>query len=219
MEQTIKRWNDLKITQGRFEFNCGGDSMGDTQMYFKSSLYEDEFEDAELANYFEDAVYKKVEFYEASDGHYMGEAGNVFITLNDDGNDFDYNKSAQSEWCNTIEGEMLCEVTEDEANFLNEYIAGMSFTGWNGNQSDYKKDFILTDEHEVLIDELHTKFADCANDFEPEAEGESDGENTSYNTSQDDGSEPQVTIIEQDGKHYVKLFVACSMYQYTDAND
>lgn len=218
MQDIIEKWKELKIVQGDFRFNCGGDSMGDTETWFENESGE-EFQDSDLGSYFENEVYNHVQFYEASDGHYMGESGNVYITLNDEGDDFEYTKSAQSEWCERYSGEIECEVTEEEAKFLTEYIGAMSQTNWNGKQTDYKKDFILTDEHEQMIEGLHTKFEDSANEWQPEdMKGEFVEDSTTYNTAEDEG-EVELTLTEREGKHFVKLYVGCEVYEYTDAED
>jgi hypothetical protein len=219
MEQIIKDWKKAGIIRAEFRFTCGGDSMGDTELVFfngSDTQVEDEFG---FTSYFEDEVYKHVSFYEASDGHYMGESGVVHIELNDEDDDFEYIKSAQSEWSNTYSDEMLCEITTKEAEFLTEYVAGMSNSDWNGGRIDYKKDFILTDEIEKMVDELHQKFAECSNEFEPETDGEISSDSIQYNTMQEDGNEPNIVFINTDDKVYVKLFVSCQVYEYTDAVD
>ena len=34
MEDIIKKWKEAKISYANFEFNCGGDSMNDTDLIF-----------------------------------------------------------------------------------------------------------------------------------------------------------------------------------------
>jgi hypothetical protein len=218
MKETIEHWKKSKIAYAEFQFSCGGDSMNDTEIVFFDAEGNEVADEHSLAGYFEDEVYKEVNFYEASDGHYIGESGVVRIELNDEGDDFYYIKSAQSEWSERYSGEMLCEVTKEEVEFLNEYIGGMSDANWNGRQTDYKKDFILKPEHEKMVEELHEKFQDCANDFVPETKGEMSGDSTQYNTAEDEG-EMGVEFVEQEGKTFVKLYVICEVYEYTDAED
>jgi hypothetical protein len=218
MEKIIQDWKKSKIAYAEFQFSCGGDSMNDTDLVFFDSEGNKVADEHDLTGYFEDEVYKHIDFYEASDGHYMGENGVVHIELNDEGDDFEYTKSAQSEWCERYSGEMLCEVTKEEVEFLNEYISGMSDASWNGRQTDYKKDFILKPEHEEMVEELHEKFQDCANGFAPETKGEMTDEPTQYNTAEDEG-EMGVEFVEQEGKTFVKLYVNCEVYEYTDADN
>ena len=97
MEKIIKLWKELGVTHIDFEFCCGGDSMNDTTLNIHKG--DEIIENNELETFFDNEVYKRVEFYVNSDGHYQGESGNVLIELNDEGDDFNFMKSAQSEWC------------------------------------------------------------------------------------------------------------------------
>jgi hypothetical protein len=216
--QEIKDWKKQNIAYAEFQFSCGGDSMNDTDLLFYNEQGDVVNETCGLSAYFENEVYNEVSFYEASDGHYMGENGVVRIELSDEEDEFHYMKSAQSEWCERYNGELECEVTEDEVKFLTEYIGGMSDASWNGRQTDYKKDFVLTDEYEEMIDDLHTKFQDCADEFAPETKGERTDDSTTYNTAEDEGA-VGLTITQKEGKHFVKLYVECEVYEYTDSDD
>jgi len=76
MKTEIKLWKENNIERCVMEFSCGGDSMNETDF----TLYDKSGEEVicdELTDYFEDIVYKEVDFYEVSDGHYMGEFGQV----------------------------------------------------------------------------------------------------------------------------------------------
>jgi hypothetical protein len=214
-KQILERWKDLKIKQGDFKFNCGGDSMGDTELTFEDEAG-NVFEDTELANYFEDEVYRNVTFYEASDGHYMGESGNVYITLNDEEDDFEYSKSAQSEYCETESGVVLVPLTDKEFEVLNEYVGGMANSDWNGESVDYKKDFILTDDIQETISELQTKFTDYADTFQPETKGEVREDSYSYSTANDDETDMEFEDVE--GVKHLKLNVRCEVYIYQDSD-
>ena len=214
-KQILERWKYLKIRQGDFKFNCGGDSMGDTEIVF-----EDEngnvFEDAELANYFEDEVYRNVTFYEASDGHYMGESGNVYITLNDEEDDFEYSKSAQSEFSEQYSDEMLVPLTDDEYQVLSKYVSGMSNSNWGGEAVDYKVDFILTPEIEKVIEGLFNKFDEAAKTYEPECSGEIQEDSYTYVTLADERTE--MKFVDVGGEMNVELHVTCDVYEYRDSD-
>ena len=101
-QEAIKTWKDLGVARANFEFSCGGDSMNDYSVTLEDANG-NSIESAELRDYFENETFRNVQFYEASDGHYMGEAGTVEITLNEDDEEpfFDYFKNAQSEWSET----------------------------------------------------------------------------------------------------------------------
>jgi hypothetical protein len=170
-EEAIKIWKDHKITQTRFEFYCGGDSMGDTIFHFEtenneelpSKVYD------ELVGYFDDEVYRNVEFYEASDGHYMGEMGNVYIELNDE-NDFYYNKSSESEWNETFTSVIGVPITDDEKTFIEKNVRSI-VGGFDDNPIiNYSRDLIMTDKTEKMIEGLLCKIDSHTQDFVPDFE-------------------------------------------------
>ena len=174
MEKIIKLWKDNNITKGEFEFYCGGDSMGDTELRFYSS---DENEAPtkvhdELVNYFEDEVYNNVHFYEVSDGHYLGEMGTVYIELDEEENDFTYHKSAQSEWSETLSSVVRIPLTDDEVKFVKNYVANINGGEGDWTNVNYSKDFIMTDKEEEIQKVLIEKVDEYVNDFEPDWTGE-----------------------------------------------
>lgn len=172
--EIIQEWRKLNVGEVLFVFSCGGDSMNETSFEISdvNGNTIDENLCGNLTSYFEDEVYKKVEFYEVSDGHYIGEMGNVSITLNDDEDDFDYNKSSTSEWSESYTEEVKIPITDEEKNFIQTYIS--DFGGENDSLDyNYKTDFILTDEMEELVSNLEKRITETCNDYDFE---ESDGE-------------------------------------------
>ena len=96
----IELWKKHNIGKCVMTFSCGGDSMNDTSF----ALYDNEDNEVqveELTDYFESVIDNKVDFYEISDGHYLGEFGTVEITYDEeeDEEDFLYYKDAKS-YCN-----------------------------------------------------------------------------------------------------------------------
>lgn len=168
--QIIKLWKELKVEELQFEFSCGGDSMNDTNIVIigesGNTIQNDVLED-----YFENNVYDNVEFYEASDGHYQGESGVVHIGLNDDGETFYYNKSSESEWCESVTNETTITLDEETKKFILDKV-----TNINGNLDEViinYKDCILNDREEELADELETKISDVLSEYQPDSyEGE-----------------------------------------------
>lgn len=195
MEETIKIWKKLKVSYAKFIFSCGGDSMGDTSMEFFDKDDKEITEDInELESYFEDAVYDNVEFYDASDGHYQGESGEVRIELNEDEDNFTYEKIAQSEWSESIFSEVEISLTKEMIDFVKKNILNV-----NGDDSNlvvnYKRDFILTDKENELLEELKEKIQKEVCDFSPELEGENEyGELQDYYsfTSNEEGDEIEI---------------------------
>jgi hypothetical protein len=214
MENIIKLWKELGVTHINFDFTCGGDSMNDTTLNIHKG--DDIIENETLSSYFDNEVYKRIDFYVNSDGHYMGESGNVLIELNNEEDDFDYMKSAQSEWCERITSDVEVELTDEEIEFVREFVRDI-----NGGESEdvnfnYKKDFIINQKRKELIDSIGKKVSSVCDDFTPELEGE--GELTdwySYTTNEDDITDSEVVI--KGNKIIVK--VSNEYYVYTDSDN
>lgn len=198
----LQKWKELDVDRVHFVFSCGGDSMYDTSI----EIYDKEdniIEVPEISDYFDEAVYNNVDFYEASDGHYMGEDGKVIITLTDDEDGFDYCKDSQEEWC---ENELFTEkfvLTDEEVDFIDKYVADI-----NGNMSDgdynvnYKVDFVQTDELIELEQELVKKIENYFDNYDHKLE-----EVTGWNTIEVQGDtldkENKTIDLEMSFQHYV----------------
>jgi len=175
-KEAIKEWKAKGIERCNMEFQCGGDSMNDyTFTFFDKD--EKELESDTLNAYFDEEVYKNVEFYVNSDGHYQGESGNVEINFeedvdNEDGGYFSYAKSSESEWNESFNEVGYCELTEAEQQFVKDKIH--SIVGGNdGEATNYKGDCILTDEEEELLASVVSKIEDYATSYSFEnSEGE-----------------------------------------------
>ncbi len=214
VEKIIQLWNELEITHIDFEFTCGGDSMNDTTLNIHKG--EEIIENETLSTYFDHEVYNRVEFYVNSDGHYMGENGNVLIELNDEGDEFNYMKSAQSEWCERITSEVEVELTDEEVEFVKEFVRDINGGDSENPNFNYKMDFIINQKRKELIDSIGSKVSDACGNFTPEIEG--DGEVNdwySYTTNEDDITDSEVVIKGN------KIIVSVSneYYVYQDSDD
>ena len=218
-QEAVKLWKELGITECEMEFSCGGDSMNDYSFnFFKGS---EKIESDELNNFFEDEVFKRVEFYVNSDGHYIGESGKVIIELDEDYDDeedytFSYSKSAQAEFSErfTSVGEM--KLTKKELEFLQKNVSNIN--GGDGEINfNFKRDFILTDEDEKTLEELKDKVDTFAVEFEVEGDGEGDASDWySFTTSDEENDEtPKLTF--EDNK--LVLRVSREFYVYRDSAD
>ena len=172
-EEAIKIWKDHKVTQARFEFYCGGDSMGDTMFHFETENNEELPSKvvSELEGYFDDEVYRNVEFYEASDGHYMGEMGNVYIELNDE-EDFNYMKNSESEWNETFSSIIGVPITDDEKTFIEKNVRSIVGGYDDSPMINYSRDLIMTDKTEKMVGELLEKIDNHTQEFVPDFEDE-----------------------------------------------
>lgn len=193
VEKIIQIWNELQITHIDFEFTCGGDSMNDTTLNIHKG--DEIIENETISTYFDHEVYNAVEFYVNSDGHYMGEEGNVLIQMNDEGDGFDYMKSAQAEYCERITSEVEVELTDEEIEFVKEFVRDI-----NGGESEdanlnYKKDFIINEKRKELIDSIGEKVVDICGGFTPEIEGSGElNDWYSFTTNEDDITDSEITF-------------------------
>lgn len=201
-EAIIKLWKENNVEYANFEFSCGGDSMNDTTLtiYDKNG---DVVNNDELENYFENEVYHNVNFYEASDGHYMGESGNVHICLNDEETDFEYSKESESEWCEHTPFTEKINLTDEEVEFIDKYVSDI-----NGNMADgdyninYGVDFVKTDELVEVEENLMDKIQDYFENYEPDLDNMSDWHTMEIDVTTLD-TENKTIEIEMSFEHYV----------------
>ena len=150
----IKLWKKKEVDHVEMKFSCGGDSMEDTD--FEVHLKNGEIEtDGELVDYFDGMVYEKVQFYDNSDGHYQGEEGTVEITLED--GRFNYDKSSTAEWNENDTEDVYVNLTAKESAFVKEHVLNINGGEEEEMSFNYKHDFILTTEHEKIIEKLDNK--------------------------------------------------------------
>lgn len=161
-EEAIKRWKDLKLENAVFNFSCGGDSMGQTEVCLYSE--NEQIRDTFLEEFFDTEVYNYVEFYENSEGHYLGESGDVHITLNeyDEVAEFEYSKTSISEYSEMVANTVEIELTEEEKEFFSNYIANIDGDSYGESATDgmvinYLKDFLLTEEKQNILDSIVEK--------------------------------------------------------------
>lgn len=168
-EKTVHQiWLELGISYANFEFSCGGDSMNDTTLTLIGKDGE-QIDNQEIEDYIEDEIYNRVEFYVNSDGHYLGESGIVEITLDEDEEKFTYSKSSTSEWEERFTSTFSIKLDEKTRRFVEEKVLNI-----NGDDYEfvlnYKKDCILTDEDEKILEALEEKVRDGLNGFEPDTQ-------------------------------------------------
>jgi hypothetical protein len=211
-EQAIALWNDKGIVRAEMEFYCGGDEMGDYSfVYFNAD--DEVVECCDLDDFFDRAVFDRVEFYVNSDGHYMGESGTVHIELEDDEEygeeiDFTYSKSAQSEWQESITNTINIHLTDEQIEYLKEYVSSFNGGSDENVNFNYSKDFIMTDEHDRIEKEIATILEETTNDYEPETDNEL---NEWYNFQNEEPmfNEHNELLVEMNNEVYV----------YTDSED
>ena len=194
IETIIAKWKSLNIKEAIMEFDCGGDSMNDTSWVLKNDK-DEEVADTDLVSYLDTEVYKEVQFYENSDGHYIGEFGEVIVTLEDNGEQFFYNKQSKSEWNETHTDNFEFPLTPAERSFIETKVLNLN-GGDNGSSTiNYKGDFILTDEEEAIAETLADRIDDFARNCEfKDAVGEAnDWYNWTTDIEQEDDEVPTLS--------------------------
>lgn len=200
LKEALQKFKDLNLEKAVLTFDCGGDSMGNTEWELQKEDGE-VVEDDELKEFFDDDVYDKVDFYVNSDGYYNGEAGTVTVTIETDSDDddddedsydeefFSYSKCSMSEYTEQCVNTIEVKLTPAMAVFISEYVSNIN-GGDNGFTINYKNDFLLTDEQETLIDEIGELIQEDCEQYNPEVDDEDasleDWFNYTTNTEDDD---------------------------------
>jgi hypothetical protein len=195
-QEAIKLWKEKGVERAVFVFNCGGDNMGDTDLILYGKN-EEEIVCQELKDFLDDETYKNVDFYVNSDGHYMGEAGTVDITLNEDDDEpfFDYCKSSQSEWSETVENIIEIELNEKQLKFIKDNVSNINGGKGGGVVINYKRDFIMTDEEEKIAKEIEVILEEETSEFHPHVDGKL-SEWYNFTTNEDGGEITTLTTTE-----------------------
>ena len=179
--EAVSEWKKLGIDNANMEFSCGGDSMSDYSFTFYTKNTSAvtgrpeniEVESELLISFFDLQIFDDVEFYVNSDGHYIGESGNVVITLNDDEDGFVYDKQSQSEWSESYEETIHIRLSNSEVEFIKNKILNIN-GGQDGDATfNYKIDCVITDEEEELIETLGKRLENECETYEfQDVEGE-----------------------------------------------
>lgn len=209
VKDAIKLWKKLRIKTCTMDFNCGGDSMGDTSFSFTDKNGDVSCD--ELKDFFDNTVYQKVNFYEISDGYYQGESGTVEITLNDEGDDFEYCKNAQSEYSETHTSETEIELSPEMVAFIQENVSNINGAEGEETTINFKREFIMTDEQEKIQEKLQEKIYDEISAYEPDDLSEDTDEWFTFTTNE----EGEELTIEG---NRLKITVRNSYTEYRDSD-
>lgn len=213
-KKLLQRWKELNVKNATFDFDCGGDCMGETELTIINND-EESVEDENFEKLLESEIYRNVEFYEASDGHYIGEKGTVNICFDDELNDLVYDKMSTSQLEEQKTITVPIELTDKEVDFLNSHVSVMRSFSWSGGEEViYKNDFILTPELEDIQNGIEAKFLKVIdNGDELDTEDDIHFDSLSYSTIHPNKVviEP-IKIYENDSKFYIDLYVS---YSYT----
>jgi hypothetical protein len=167
MEELIKEWKEKGVDRAEFEFSCGSDSMNDTSLVFFDKEDKEVIMSNESRETLDNDIYKEVEFYENSDGHYQGEHGTVLIEFNEEENEFNYSKSAISEWSESFSDIITIEVTPELHKLCKEYIFEISGEH-NYLDIEYTKDFYCNSERCKMLEQIQDILNETIENHEPE---------------------------------------------------
>lgn len=176
LEQAIAEWKELNIDKCEVEFDCGGDDMGDTEFHFFSNGVIVTNVSQELQDFVENKMYDNVTFYQNSNGHYIGESGTVMVGLEEDDEEpyFVYSKSSTAEYSEIIHTFINVELTKEQVDFIKKNVTNIFGNFDEETQIVYKHDFILTDNDEMVEDELKTLLFDTAEGTYPDIQDDSE---------------------------------------------
>lgn len=225
--EVLRLWKELKVEEAVFRFDCGGDSMGETELS-ATDKEGNSIDLGELHTILEDEVYNRVNFYEASDGHYMGESGQVVIIFDEDDDELQFMKSAEAEFNERLNGQFDLKISDEEYEFLNKYVENINYSPWDSENINYKADFILTDELESLQQDLIKRLEDESNYVEPEdipynAERNEDG--VSFHTGEDFDDDATIQLVKKfddttnETNHYLKVWVEVEYRVFLPSED
>ena len=169
MENIVELWKELNIEKVLFNFDCGGDSMGDTNIVIINKDNK-EISNNDIETYIDDNVYNRVDFYVNSDGHYIGEEGVVIIRLDEEEEELTYEKEATSTFSETTNRQVEVELTNEEIDFVKNFVSEIGGGFGERTYFNFKKDFIITDEIDTLMKNLIKKIDDVVSKYEPDIE-------------------------------------------------
>ena len=208
-EKIIQLWIEKGVSSINFEFDCGGDDMGETTLNILDAKGM-AIECKEIEDYFDRKIYDNVGFYVNSDGHYMGERGsvNVYLETDEDEPYFSYSKSSMEEYNEREQFDEMIELSDEEIEYISLYVNNIN-TGWGEDINfNYGTDFIKTDRHEELEKSISEKLTKYYDDYVPDVVGELSGADMSFNTNEDEN-----VITIEGNKLKVTLYYESYVYK------
>lgn len=149
-----------KVDKIVWNYQAGGDSLNDYSNNFYLNDEEVTVEDIDVSDY----VLDKVDIADASDGHYLGEFGNVIITLEDD--ELQVVKDYQTEWSVSEDEVMYVSVSEKQIEVLKKIKSfTLSVYEHSLEEINFIEDLYITDEMRTAIDNIIENAIDKADDF------------------------------------------------------
>jgi hypothetical protein len=149
-----------KVDKIVWNYQAGGDSINDYSNTFYLNGEEVTTEGIDVSDYVLDVV----DIAEASDGHYLGEFGNVIITL--EGDELHVIKDYQTEW-NVSEDEVMYVSLNEEQIEVFKKIKSFTVSTYEQvlDEIEFKEDIYITSKIETTITDVIENAIDKADDF------------------------------------------------------
>jgi hypothetical protein len=192
MSEIVPLWKENNVDHAVFTFDCGGDNMGDTEWVFYDKANQPLTVSNDLEQALDNDVYHHVTFYVDSDGHYIGENGTVHVSFDEDEDEIIYAKSSQSEFSETSVTDLLLPLSAEQINFINQHIFNMNGSDTDEIAINYKHDFLMTNEDEVIVRELITAIENACKEHHPDSE-DGDLEEFFTFTTNNEGEDIEIT--------------------------
>lgn len=149
-----------KVDKIVWNYQAGGDSLNDYSNNFYLNDEEVTVEDIDVSDYVLDII----DIADTSDGHYLGEFGNVIITLEDD--ELQVVKDYQTEWSVSEDEVMYISVSEKQIEILKKIKSfTLSVYEHSLEDIDFTEDLYITNEMSTAIDNIIENAIDKADDF------------------------------------------------------
>jgi hypothetical protein len=178
-------WLELKVDHILIEYSCGSDEtlLEGTMIYDQSGsqIYSND-----LSDFFEEEVFKKVDFVDATDKYYLGESGTVKITMIEDGGrywedneegeeieiltyEFIYNKKGEEKYLHKIQNKLFIPLEESTINLINDKVSNI-YGSHLTVIVNLKNDTILTEEENILLEKLKLELDKLCKEFKPQSD-------------------------------------------------
>lgn len=212
MSEIVPLWKENNVDHAVFTFDCGGDNMGDTEWVFYDKANQPLTVSNDLEQALDNDIYHHVKFYVDSNGHYIGENGTVHVSFDDD--EITYVKCYQSEFSETCVTDLLLPLSAEQINFINQHIFNMNGSDTDDIAINYKHDFLMTNEDEVIVRELITAIENACKEHHPDNEDEG-GELEEFFTFTTNNEGEDIKITD----NQLVIHMSNNFRVYRDSND
>lgn len=170
-KKLLNEFKEKGISYAIFTYDAGNDSFNDMVLdFYDTNDKLLEINDSGFETLVEDLIFKNCTFYEASDGHYMGESGTVTISIEEDDDEeyFNFDKDTKYAYNENILSEIEIILTPIQLDFVENYVSNINGETYSDVNINYKTDFIINNERQIIINELCDLIEQKTSEFIPE---------------------------------------------------